>query len=152
MDIGRDSNDFTKSFQTHLGADRAILGMARTIDSPFTASGVEIAPDTNVCRLGDVPPAEVANPNAELTQYEETDESTYNWMRVRGTYLGGDWVADQIEKKRSALPRDVSKITKNQRYVVIVDLQTENELYISEDRFKQLFGQVIFPEESLEKE
>lgn len=118
----------------------------RTVDSPFTADGVEIEPDLEVSRPNSVAPADIANPNESFDTFEDPEE-TYNWMRVRGTYLDGDFVYDQVSKSRSALPRQESDIVKSHRYVCLVDLRTELELYITEDRFKELFGTVLFANE-----
>jgi len=130
----------------HIPSGSVCLSMPRTVDSPFVADGVEITSQKEVCRLSDVPPADIAVPSRDLSEYEETDDSTYSWMRVEGTYLDGGFVSEQVRKKRNTLPRSVDEIIENQRYVVVTDLRTELDLYITEERFKQLFGHVIFPE------
>lgn len=120
--------------------------MTRTVDSSFEVDGVEIEPDLEVCRPSQVPPAELTDPTKEFTTSDDPEE-TYNWMRVRGTYLDGDFVSSQVEDSRAALPRQSSDIVKSYRYVCIVDLRTELELYITEDRFAELFNTVLFANE-----
>lgn len=117
--------------------------MTRTVDSSFDVGGVEIKPDLEVSRPSQIPPADIADPNKEFVPDADPEE-TYNWMRVRGTYLDGDFVSSQVEKSRATLPRQAKDIVKSHRYVCIVDLRTELELYITEDRFAELFDVVLF--------
>lgn len=117
--------------------------MTRTVDSPFTVENTEIKSDLSICRFSDLPPADIANPNKKIVESDYSNER-YNWMRIKGTYLDGEFVSKKIEGSRSALPRQTSDIVKSHRYICLVDLRTELEIYITEDRFAELFNTVLF--------
>jgi len=118
--------------------------MTRTVDSEFTVSGTIIKPNVEICRSSAVIPADIANPNYDFSTV--VDESPYYWMRIGGTFLNGSFVSEKVESSNSTLPKNATDIVKSNRYVRIADLQTELNIYVTEERFKELFDTVLFKE------
>lgn len=113
----------------------------RTVDSPFKADGEEIEPEMQLSRPSTVTPLNLADP---LVSFDDSDdpEDTYNAMRVDGTYLDGAFVQTVVDG-RWVFP-EPDDIVKNHRYVKLTDLRTETGVYITEERFAELLGVVLF--------
>lgn len=105
----------------------------RQVDSPFTADGHTIEPGTTLNRHGHMPPAALANPSVSSPG---GDPDRWYAMEVKGTYLDGEWVAEQVEKKRSVIPADSDQIDTNARYAAILDRKTGLLIYLTEEKWE----------------
>lgn len=113
----------------------------RTVDSPFEVDGTEFEPEMQLSRPSTVTPLDLADPSVSFNSADDP-EDTYNAMRLDGTYLDGSFVQTVVDG-RWVFP-DKDDIVQSHRYVKLTDLRTETGVYITEERFAELLGVVLF--------